>query len=454
MFFLLDPFFYEIVISGLLAGVMYALVALGFVLIFKASGIFNFSQGVLALFAALTLVGFQTGQIPFAHLLSLFGFHVTHWGAGFPTVIAILFSLFVMIGLAWLIVQIVLKPLVNQEGIILFMATIGLAYVLEGVGDLMWGANVKMLDVGLPKGPSEFILDTTDMFIDKLEISAAVVAIILVVVLTLFSAYTKMGRALRAVADDHQAALSVGISLETIWWIVWSVSGIVALVAGVMWGAKSGAAVSLKVWLHQQNNKSPGPEKINIYSGRDQLIKDLVNKFHDKNIDKHNKQNVIVIGGLGRVGKGATELARSLDLDVTVWDVDETKHGGPFPEILNHNIFINCILARPGVPIFVPHSAVNAKRRLSVISDVSCDPGSPYNPIPIYEVATSFAKPVLRVTEKTPALDVTAIDNLPSMLPVESSEDFSVQILPALLELKNIDQGPWAKSHRIYLNNI
>jgi branched-chain amino acid transport system permease protein len=247
MFFLVDPFFYEIVISGLLAGVMYALVALGFVLIFKASGIFNFSQGVLALFAALTLVGFQTGQIPFAHLLSLFGIHATHWGAGFPTVIAILFSLLVMIGLAWLIVQIVLKPLVNQEGIILFMATIGLAYVLEGVGDLMWGANVKMLDVGLPKGPSEFILDTTDMFIDKLEISAAVVAIILVVLLTLFSAYTKMGRALRAVADDHQAALSVGISLETIWWIVWSVSGIVALVAGVMWGAKSGVQFSLSL---------------------------------------------------------------------------------------------------------------------------------------------------------------------------------------------------------------
>ena len=247
MFFLLDPFFYEIVISGLLAGVMYALVALGFVLIFKASGIFNFAQGVLALFAALTLVGFQTGQIPFAHLLSLFGLHASHWGAGFPTILALLFSLLVMIGLAWLIVQIVLKPLVNQEGIILFMATIGLAYVLEGVGDLMWGANVKELNVGLPEGPSEFLLDTTDMFIDKLEISAAVVAIILVTVLTLFSAYTKMGRALRAVADDHQAALSVGISLETIWWIVWSVSGIVALVAGVMWGAKSGVQFSLSL---------------------------------------------------------------------------------------------------------------------------------------------------------------------------------------------------------------
>ena len=245
--FFLDPFFYEIVISGLLAGVMYALVALGFVLIFKASGIFNFAQGVLALFAALTLVGFQTGQIPFAHLLSLFGLHATHWGAGFPTIIALLFSLGVMVALAWLIVQIVLKPLVNQEGIILFMATIGLAYVLEGVGDLMWGANVKELNIGLPEGPSEIILDSTDMFIEKLEISAAIVAIILVVSLTLFSQYTKMGRALRAVADDHQAALSVGISLETIWWIVWSVSGLVALVAGVMWGAKAGVQFSLSL---------------------------------------------------------------------------------------------------------------------------------------------------------------------------------------------------------------
>ena len=246
--FLFDPFFWEVVISGLLAGVMYALVALGFVLIFKASGIFNFAQGVLALFAALTLVGFQTGQIPFAHLLeALFGLHASNWGEGMNTVLALFLSLIVMIGLAWLIVKIVLRPLVNQEGIILFMATIGLAFVLEGVGDLMWGANVKRLDVGLPEGPSDFLLDNTGMFIEKLEISAAVVAIILVVTLMIFSQYTKMGRALRAVADDHQAALSVGISLETIWWVVWSISGLVALVAGVMWGAKSGVQFSLSL---------------------------------------------------------------------------------------------------------------------------------------------------------------------------------------------------------------
>ncbi|MEM1421449.1 MAG: branched-chain amino acid ABC transporter permease [Pseudomonadota bacterium] len=252
--FLFDPFFWEVVISGLLAGVMYALVALGFVLIFKASGIFNFAQGVLALFAALTLVGFQTGQIPFSHLINaILGTNIHFFSDGhgsehlIPTFLAILMTLGVMILLAWLVVNIVLKPLVNQEGIILFMATIGLAFVLEGVGDLMWGANVKVLDVGLPSGPSDTIIDATGMFIEKIEISAAVVAVILVVTLTLFSQYTKMGRALRAVADDHQAALSVGISLETIWWIVWSVAGIVALVAGVMWGAKSGVQFSLSL---------------------------------------------------------------------------------------------------------------------------------------------------------------------------------------------------------------
>jgi len=247
--FLTDPFFWEVVISGLLAGVMYSLVALGFVLIFKASGIFNFAQGVFALFAALTLVGFQSGQVPFAHLINaIFGTEIHHWSeAGLPDLVAIAATLAMMVFLAWMVVRLIFEPLVNQPGIILFMATIGLAFVLEGVGDLMWGANVKVLDVGLPDGPSDTIIDATGMFISKLEISAAVIAVILVVVLTLFSQYTKMGRALRAVADDHQAALSVGISLQTIWWIVWSVAGIVALVAGIMWGAKSGVQFSLSL---------------------------------------------------------------------------------------------------------------------------------------------------------------------------------------------------------------
>ncbi|MEL6768243.1 MAG: branched-chain amino acid ABC transporter permease [Pseudomonadota bacterium] len=245
---LFDVFFWEVVVSGLLAGVMYSLVALGFVLIFKSSGIFNFAQGVLALFAGLTLVGFQTGQVPFAHMINwLLGTEIHHWGNGVHTVLAILFSLVVMILLAWVVVRVVLRPLVNQEGIMLFMATIGLAFVLEGLGDLMWGANVKTLDVGLPSGPSDTIIDLTGMFVEKIEIAAAIIAILLVVALTLFSQYTKMGRALRAVADDHQAALSVGISLETIWWIVWSVAGLVALVAGIMWGAKSGVQFSLSL---------------------------------------------------------------------------------------------------------------------------------------------------------------------------------------------------------------
>ncbi|HUF86225.1 MAG TPA: branched-chain amino acid ABC transporter permease [Thermohalobaculum sp.] len=258
MGFLTDPFFYEVVVAGLLAGVMYALVALGFVLIFKASGIFNFAQGVMALFAAMTMVGFLSGQLPFAHVINwIFGTGWHHvYAPPMPrgdtppvwfVMLCALLTTAVMIALAWVIVRVVFRPLVNQPPIILFMAAIGLAFVLEGIGDLMWGANVKVLDIGLASGPSDWILDATDMFVEKVELAAAVVAAILVIGLTLFSQYTKMGRALRAVADDHQASLSVGVSLETIWWIVWSVAGIVALVAGIMWGAKSGVQFSLSL---------------------------------------------------------------------------------------------------------------------------------------------------------------------------------------------------------------
>lgn len=221
-------FFIEVALSGLMAGVMYSLVALGFVLIFKASGIFNFAQGVMALFAALTLVG----------LMEKFNM---------PVWLAIIGTIAVMIALAWLIERFMLRHLVNQEPIILFMATIGLAYVLEGVGDIMWGSDVKVLDIGIPQGASDFMLDSFDIYIEKLEIFAAVTAGILVAFLAVFFQKTRIGRALRAVADDHQAALSVGISLHTIWVIVWSVSGIVALVAGIMWGSKSGVQFSLSL---------------------------------------------------------------------------------------------------------------------------------------------------------------------------------------------------------------
>ncbi|MCR8724844.1 branched-chain amino acid ABC transporter permease [Frigidibacter sp. ROC022] len=244
----------EVTLNGLMAGVLYALVALGFVLIFKASGVFNYAQGVMALFAALTLVGIMEGQVPFGHLLNvIFGTELTTFGWTLPSVVGILLTMGVMVVLAILIEKLILKHLVNQPDIILFMATIGLAYFMEGFGDLMWGSDIKKLDVGLPQGISD-VIDTTTFgwfgygfFIDKLDITATVVAALLVTVLVLFSQYTKQGRAMRAVADDHQAALSVGISLRFIWVLVWSIAGFVALVAGIMWGAKSGVQFSLSL---------------------------------------------------------------------------------------------------------------------------------------------------------------------------------------------------------------
>ncbi|RKZ35623.1 MAG: branched-chain amino acid ABC transporter permease [Gammaproteobacteria bacterium] len=230
-------FFAEVTISGLMAGVMYALVALGFVLIFKASGIFNFAQGVMCLFAALVLVDFMSPAGWFARL----------FGVALPVWMAIACTIVVMILLAWLIERCVLQYLVNQEPIILFMATIGLAYFLEGAGDLMFGSDVKVLDIGIPQGASDFLLDKYGLYVEKLEIFAAATAAVLVAVLAVFFQKTRIGRALRAVADDHQAALSVGISLHTIWVIVWAVAGIVALVAGIMWGSKSGVQFSLSL---------------------------------------------------------------------------------------------------------------------------------------------------------------------------------------------------------------
>ncbi len=244
----------EVFLNGLMTGVMYALVALGFVLIFKASGVFNYAQGVLALFAALTLVGIQNGQVPFAHLINAaFGTHLHGFGWTVPAVLAIALTAVVMIGLAFLIEKLVLQHLVGQEPIILFMATIGLAYFLEGLGDVMWGADIKTLDVGLPQGISDGIEAVTaqwfgyGFFIDRLDIWATVIAALLVAALVVFAQYTKQGRAMRAVADDHQAALSVGISLRFIWVMVWSIAGFVALVAGIMWGTKSGVQFSLSL---------------------------------------------------------------------------------------------------------------------------------------------------------------------------------------------------------------
>jgi branched-chain amino acid transport system permease protein len=226
-------FFAEVVIGGLMTGVMYSLVALGFVLIFKASGVFNFAQGVLALFAALTLVG----------VMEMLGNYPEEILPVLLIAVAIAVTAAVMVGLAFGVEFLVLRRLVNQEPIILFMSTIGLAFVLEGVGDIVWGSNVKPLNIGIPD--KSFMM--RGIMLNQFDIVAAVTAAILVAVLAVFFQTTRIGRALRAVADDHQAALSVGIPLKTIWVIVWSVSGLVALVAGIMWGAKSGVQFSLSL---------------------------------------------------------------------------------------------------------------------------------------------------------------------------------------------------------------
>jgi branched-chain amino acid transport system permease protein len=208
----------ETLIGGLMTGVLYSLVALGFVLIFKASGVFNFAQGAMVLFAALSLAR-----------LSEF----------MPLVLAFAFSVLIMIALAYAIEFLVLRHLVNQEGIILFMATLGIAYFLEGFGQTLWGSDIYKIGLGLPTNPI-FILES--VFPGGLFICA-----VLVLVLAIFFQVTRVGRALRAVADDHQAAQSVGIPLNQIWLMVWAVSGLVALVAGMMWGAKLGVQFSLSL---------------------------------------------------------------------------------------------------------------------------------------------------------------------------------------------------------------
>jgi branched-chain amino acid transport system permease protein len=215
-------FVLEVAIGGLLSGVMYSLVALGFVLIFKASGVFNFAQGTMVLFAALTFVGMIERGIPV-------------WSA-------FVIAAAVMVLLAVAIERLMLRPLVNQEPIILFMATIGLAFFLDGFGQLVWGSDVHPLDIGIPKAP----LIIGGVLVNEFDLVAAAVAGSLVTALVLFQR-TATGRALRAVADDHQAAQSVGIPLRSIWVIVWSVAGIVGLVAGVMWGSNLGVQFSISL---------------------------------------------------------------------------------------------------------------------------------------------------------------------------------------------------------------
>ena len=219
-------FYVEVLLGGLMAGVLYSLVALGFALIFKASGVFNFAQGAMVLFAALAVA--RLGEI-------------------MPLWLAMLLAMAIMVVLAWLIERLVLRPLINQEGVALLMATLGVTYFLDGFGQTIWGSSIYKIELGIAKEPVMILenLFQGGLLVNKEDFVAAIVAAALVLGLALFFQKTPTGRALRAVADDHQAAQSIGIPLSRIWVIVWSVAGLVALVAGVIWGSKLGVQFSL-----------------------------------------------------------------------------------------------------------------------------------------------------------------------------------------------------------------
>jgi len=232
-------FFLETLIGGLMTGMLYSLVALGFVLIFKASGVFNFAQGAMVLFAALAMARFATWIPQWTGLDGKILVNVLAFGA----------AMVIMIAVAWLIERLVLGRLVNQEGITLLMATLGITYFLDGLGQTIFGSDIYKIDVGLPKDPI-FLFESVfqgGVLVNQEDVAAAGIAAALVALLAAFFQYTATGRALRAVADDHQAAQSIGIPLNRIWVIVWAVAGFVALVAGVIWGSKLGVQFSLSL---------------------------------------------------------------------------------------------------------------------------------------------------------------------------------------------------------------
>ncbi|ABD71245.1 inner-membrane translocator [Rhodoferax ferrireducens T118] len=230
-------FFLETLLGGLMAGMLYSLVALGFVLIYKASGVFNFAQGAMVLFAALAMARFSEW--------------IPGW-TGIDNRIAVNLAAFLLAGMvmfvvAWLIERLALRHLVNQEGTTLLMATLGIGYFLDGIGQTLFGSNIYEINIGMPKDPMLAFESVFEggILINKEDLYAALIAAVLVAMLSLFFQKTSTGRALRAVADDHQAAQSIGIPLNRIWFIVWCVAGVVALVAGVIWGSKLGVQFSL-----------------------------------------------------------------------------------------------------------------------------------------------------------------------------------------------------------------
>ncbi|MGR3506357.1 MAG: saccharopine dehydrogenase [Paracoccaceae bacterium] len=213
------------------------------------------------------------------------------------------------------------------------------------------------------------------------------------------------------------------------------------------WAGFAGAAIALKCWIAQQEGGICGP--VGVYAGRDALVADLTATMPRN----QSRPRAIVIGALGRVGTGASDLCEALGMQVTRWDIAETASGGPFPQIFEHELFLNCILARPGTPVFVPESALSALHDLRVIGDIACDPTSDFSPIKVYDRTTTWGAPALRVHD-TPPLDVTAIDNLPSMLPVESSQDYADQLLSTLLSLNDLETGVWGRAKDTFQTHL
>lgn len=213
------------------------------------------------------------------------------------------------------------------------------------------------------------------------------------------------------------------------------------------WAGYAGAAVTLKSWAAQQRGEICGP--VGVYAGKDALLADLATEL---DAIGNTRPTAMVIGALGRVGTGAADLLAAMGCGVTKWDMAETASGGPFPEILAHDLFINCIFARPGTPVFVPREALSAPRQLTAIGDVACDPDSDYNPVPVYDRATTWDAPALRVATD-PVLDVMAIDNLPSMLPVEASQDYAAQLLDTLLSADDLSRGVWTRAEAGFITH-
>ncbi len=207
------------------------------------------------------------------------------------------------------------------------------------------------------------------------------------------------------------------------------------------WAGFAGAALALKLWTGLQDRKSPLMGPLRAYANKAAMFSEIESLMNERT------PGTLITGALGRCGAGASDMLSAVGVKVTKWDMAETASGGPFPEILQHDIFVNAVLAAPGIPVFVPKDAPTTPgRRLTSIADVSCDPGSPYNPIPIYDHPTTFDDPIIEIESDGAPLAVMAIDHLPSLLPIESSEDFSAQLLPSLMTLDRPDQGVWGRA--------